>query len=168
MLTVHRKEEKILKENRMLEGIGKNTKVLHDYIKNENRRDNKIGPFKIQSKYIFDSKEICKILVEQYNSEFSARTENRELDKEMMGDGGDGDLTDIEVSENSIVEAIGELAADSAAGCDGIPAVLLIKTKNAVAVPLKLILRKSLDEGKIHEMYKMAYVTPIHKGGVKA
>ena len=128
-------------------------------------RDNKIGHFKIQGKYIFNSKEICKILVEQYNLEFSARTENLELDKEMMGD---DDLTDIEVSENSIVEAIGELAANSAAGCDGIPAILLIKTKNTVAVPLKLILRKSLDEGKIHEIYKMAYVKPIHKGGVKA
>merc|ERR1712189_93378 len=51
MLSTHRREEKILKENRMLEGIGKNTKILHDYIKNENRRDNKIGPFKIQGKY---------------------------------------------------------------------------------------------------------------------
>ena len=106
-------------------------------------------------------------MVEQYNSEFSARIENRELDNELMGDEGDDDLTDIEVSENSIVEAIGELAANSAAGCDGIPALLLIKTKNTVAVPLKLILRKSLDEGKIHEMYKMAYGMPIHKRGSK-
>ena len=32
---------------RMLEGMGKNTKVLHDYIKKENKRDNKVGPFKI-------------------------------------------------------------------------------------------------------------------------
>ena len=28
-----------------------------------------------------------------------------------------------------------------------------------------MLLRKSLDEGKIPEIYKLAYVTPIHKGG---
>ena len=76
MLTAHRREEKILKENRMLEGIGKNTKVVHDYIKKENMSDIKVGPFKTQGKYIFNSKEICKILVEQYNSEFSTRIDN--------------------------------------------------------------------------------------------
>merc|ERR1712175_60266 len=31
--------------------------------------------------------------------------------------------------------------------------------------PLALLLRKSIDEGKIPEIFKMAYVTPIHKGG---
>ena len=162
MLSAHRREEKILKENRMLEGIGKNTKVLHDYIKKENMRDNKVGPFKIQGKYIFNSKEICKILVEQYNSEFSARIDNRELDNDLREDERDDDLTDIEVNENGIVEAIGELKTNTAAGCDSIPAILLIKSKNTVAVPPKLILRKSLDEGKILKMYKMAYMTPIH------
>ena len=69
---------------------------------------------------------------------------------------------------NVMPKEIRDMQGVSLAGCDGIPAVLLIKTKNAVAVPLKLILRKSLEEGMIHEMYKMAYVTPIHKGGVKA
>ena len=54
--------------------------------------------------------------------------------------------------------------ASSTAGSDGVPAILLIKTKDAIALPLKLILRKSIDEGKIHNIHKMAYVTPIHKG----
>ncbi|CAL4233246.1 unnamed protein product, partial [Meganyctiphanes norvegica] len=38
---------------------------------------------------------------------------------------------------------------------------------NSIATPLKLILRKSLHEGKIPDLFKLAYVTPIHKGGSK-
>ena len=30
-----------------------------------------------------------------------------------------------------------------------------------------MLLRKSIDEGKIPEIFKMAYITPIHKGGSK-
>ena len=40
-------------------------------------------------------------------------------------------------------------------------------TKNSIKIPLKIILRKSLDEGKIPDIFKLAYVTPIHKGGSK-
>ncbi|CAL4251641.1 unnamed protein product [Meganyctiphanes norvegica] len=56
---------------------------------------------------------------------------------------------------------------NSSAGPDGIPAKFLINTKDSIATPLKLILRKSLDEGKIPDLFKLAYVTPIHKGGSK-
>merc|ERR1712236_3546 len=52
-----------------------------------------------------------------------------------------------------------------AAGPDGVPAILLKKVKEALALPLSLMLRKSIDEGKILDILKLAYVTPIHKGG---
>merc|ERR1712215_201640 len=38
------------------------------------------------------------------------------------------------------------------------------KVKEALALPLSLMLRKSIDEGKIPDILKLAYVTPIHKG----
>ena len=37
--------------------------------------------------------------------------------------------------------------------------------KEALALSLSLMLRKSIDEGKIPDILKLAYVTPIHKGG---
>ena len=45
----------------------------------------------------------------------------------------------------------------------GIPAKFLIKTKEAIAEPMAKMLRKSLDEVKIPDIRKMAYVSPIHK-----
>ena len=55
----------------------------------------------------------------------------------------------------------------TSAGPDGVPAIFLKRTKTAISKPLALLLRKSIDEGKIPEIFKMAYVTPIYKGGSK-
>merc|ERR1711989_103155 len=49
----------------------------------------------------------------------------------------------------------------------GVPAVFLINTKEYIKLPLKIMLRKSIDEGKISDVFKLAYVTPLHKGGSK-
>merc|ERR1712240_853694 len=47
------------------------------------------------------------------------------------------------------------------------PAISLINTKEYIKLPLKIMLRKSIDEGKTPEVFKLAYVTPLHKGGSK-
>ena len=77
------------------------------------------------------------------------------------------DLVDMEIYQNFIEDAIDELDENSSAGPDGIPAIFLKKTKIAISKPLAILLRKSIDEGTIPEIFKMAYVTPIHKGGSK-
>ena len=43
----------------------------------------------------------------------------------------------------------------------------LKKTKEAIGKPLKILFRKSLDEGVIPDIFKLANITPIHKGGAK-
>ena len=48
-----------------------NPKIFFDYIRKQKDNDKKIGPFKIGNEYVYDTKEICRILVEQYNSQFS-------------------------------------------------------------------------------------------------
>ena len=73
----------------------------------------------------------------------------------------------MEIEEKDIEDAIDELDENSSAGPDGLPAIFLKKTKKAISKPLAILLRKSLDEGKIPEIFKLAYVTPIHKGGSK-
>ena len=76
-------------------------------------------------------------------------------------------MVDIEFNEDDIAKAIEKLNKNSAAGPDGIPAVFLINAKNSIKSPLKIILRKSIDEGVVPDVFKLAYVTPIHKGGSK-
>ena len=74
-------------------------------------------------------------------------------------------MNDIEFKEEDIEDAIDELDENSSAGPDGIPAIFLKKTKEVISIPLTIILRRSMDEGRIPDIFKLAYVTPIHKGG---
>ena len=54
------------------------------------------------------------------------------------------------------VNAINKLKNNSAAGPDGVPAILLINTKDAITKPLQIILRKSINEGVIPNIFKLA------------
>ena len=76
-------------------------------------------------------------------------------------------MVDIQIDRKCIEDAIDETYENSSAGPDGVPAICLKKTKTAISKPLALLLRKSIDEGKIPELFKMVYVTSIHKGGSK-
>ena len=68
MVLYHRHEEKVTKEKRVIENMKNNPKVLYDYINQQKDKDIKIGPLKINNEYIYDGKEICKMLVVQQNS----------------------------------------------------------------------------------------------------
>ena len=77
------------------------------------------------------------------------------------------DLTDINITEKDIIDAINEVDENSSARPEEVPAVFLKKPKEAIAKPLKNLFRKSLDEGVIPDIFKLANITPIHKGGAK-
>ena len=80
----------------------------------------------------------------------------------------EGDLIDIIFTESDMIKAIEKLKENSGPGPDEIPAIFLKKTCEAIIKPLMIILRKSLDRGEIPQIYKLAHVTPIHKGGKRA
>merc|ERR1712215_325534 len=106
------------------------------------------------------------IIEKQLLDFFSQYSEiNDEINENIFQHEEPDDLNDIEVTEEEIINAIDDLEENSAAGPDGLPAILLKKVKEALAIPLSLMLRKSIDEGKIPDILKLAYVTPIHKGG---
>ncbi len=86
-----------------------NPKIFYDYIRNQRYEESKIGPFKIENKYIYDTKEICRILIEQYNSQFSERSKSNKITEEELKDIKEGDLTDIEFSEVEIANTIDKL-----------------------------------------------------------
>ena len=60
------------------------------------------------------------------------------------------------------------LKKGKAAGPDDIPTILLSETAEALALPVSIIFRKSLDEGQLPNIWKKAKVTPIFKKGSRA
>ena len=137
-----------------------NPRMLFSYINKQRNRKNEIGPFKNGDEFIYDGKEICKELMSEFHSQFSEHS-SRE-NENLFDDCDSDDLSDIEFGTKEIEEAINELNENSSAGPDGLPAIFLKKTKETISLPLALLLRKSLDEGKIPDILKLAYVTPIY------
>ena len=103
--------------------------------------------FKEGEETISDGEAICNKLVQEYKSQFSETSGENENPFRNIDN---NDLNDIEFKEEDIEDAIDALDENLSAGPDGIPAIFLKKTKEALLIPLALILRKSLDEGRIH------------------
>ena len=159
----NKRNERLEKEKQCIDSMKENPKVFYAFINKQRNRRVEVGPFKKDGTFIYDGKEISNSLKTEFTSQMNERT-NRE-NPVQFDEVNEGDLYDIEVTRKKVEDAIDELDENSSAGPDGIPAIFLKKTKKAISKPLALLLRKSLDEGAIPEVFKMAYVTPIHKGG---
>ena len=160
-----RRREKLKNEEKAIECMKQNPKMFFAFINKQRKRKKEIGPFKNGDDFVYDGKEICNSLKAQYVSQFSEKT-HRE-NEHIFEDFGMNDLCDFDFGIENIEDGIDELNENSAAGPDVLSAIYFKKTKKSISRPLNLILRKSLDECKIPDNYKLAYVTPIHKGGSK-
>ena len=78
-------------------------------LKLKKNSDKKIGPLKVGEEYIHDTKEICKILVEQYNSQYSKNKNTEKISNDEINNTKEGDLIDIVFNEDDIVNAINPL-----------------------------------------------------------
>merc|ERR1712215_453762 len=74
-------------------------------------------------------------------------------------------MGDITIDEDDIMTAIGNIDPNLTAGPEGVSAKLLRETMESIAAPLTIKMRKSIDKCEIPDILKLAYVTPIHKGG---
>ena len=74
-------------------------------------------------------------------------------------------LTDIESTEQIIIDSIHELSSTSAAGPDGVPSSLLLKCAAQLAPTLKF--SQSLTHGFIPSSFKIAAITPVFKSSTK-
>ena len=76
-------------------------------------------------------------------------------------------LTDIEITEQIIIDYIQELSSTSSAGPDGVPSSLLLKCAAELAPDLKLMLSQSLTHGFIPSSLIRTAITPVCKSGIK-
>jgi hypothetical protein len=135
------------------------------YIKSKTKSKRTIGPLKNdRGQVTYDNKEMASILNNFFASVFTRENLNNMPEKERETD---ANLSDIEISVESIIKKINKLRKDSAPGPDNIHPHLMKETKNEIAVPLAKIFRKSLDTCNVPVDWKRARVTPIFKKGIK-
>ena len=77
------------------------------------------------------------------------------------------DVLSAAFTVEDVVEKLHQLKPDKSPGIDQVHPHVLRECCEEMAVPLYMIFKKSLDEGRILEDWKMARVTPIFKKGSK-
>lgn len=77
------------------------------------------------------------------------------------------EIGDIEVDTSEVCRLLKSLDLNKSAGPDNIPAVFIVRCSKSISIPLCILFRRSLAEGIVPEIWKSAFITPIHKKGPK-
>ena len=158
------RQHQIFTEAKAVSNIKINPKFFFNYAKKFSKIKSNIGPLiDDDGSYVTEPKTMAGLLSNQYASVFSTprdapQTEETSQDR----------IDTISFNEDDIIAAIEELKADSSAGPDGFPAILLKNCKLSLSKPLFILWKRSFDEGHIPVPLKKSMISPIHKGGSKA
>ena len=153
------------KEQLAVKAIKTNSKFFFSYAKQFSSTKSTIGPLlNERNEYTASSSKMANLLSTQYSSVFSKPYADSPY-YSIQESEDDVTITNIEFSEQDIIDAIDELKNTSASGPDGLAAIFLKKCKDSLARPLFQLWRKCLDQGITPCKLKEAHIIPIHKGG---
>ena len=164
-----KKSVKNAKKNyeRKIANNSKDNRAFNRYIKNNNSCKETIGPLKTSTKTITNNeKEMAEILNTYFSSVFTQETSDEIPTPESTN--CMEEIYNIKFTRADIVKTINKLKPSNSSGPDGITVNLLQKLPNIFAVPLEIILNRSMEEGKVPQDWKDAFVVPIFKKGIKA
>lgn len=74
-------------------------------------------------------------------------------------------VEDVDVTPANVARHLQQIQAKTSESPDGIPAIIFKKLGFSICEPLSMIFRRSLDEGKVPEKFRVAVVCPVHKKG---
>ena len=161
-------EEKLnFREKKAVDTIKDNQKYFYSYAKKFSKAKSTVGPLRSEEgNLISAAKEKAEILQKQYLTVFS-NPEDADIDCSVSAikPSHAATLTDIEFTEENIIEAISELDPYAATPDGDIPAKILCNCKESLAKPIWMMWKKSFGLGKIPPSLKMQYITPIFKKG---
>ena len=73
------------------------------------------------------------------------------------------ELTNIQFSEEIVSKLLEKVKESKSQGTDSIHPKFIKETAKYLAKPVNIIFRKSMEQGKLPDVWKQANVTPIHK-----
>ena len=165
-------DEKLFDESWAVAKIKDDPEYFFRFAKKSSICKTDIGPLKnVQTNCLtHDKLEMCKLLLDHFDSVFTTPDPSKIINdpKTFFAEPPVLDascLSDINLSETVIVDAIKELSPNSAAGPDGIPATLLISCASEIAPLLEHIFTSSISKGYIPPSFKRAAIVPIFKSG---
>jgi len=74
-------------------------------------------------------------------------------------------IDELDVSSQNVLRQLQRLEAKTSLSPEQIPALFFKRAAQCLSMPLSIIFRRSLDSSEIPDLYRHAWVVPVHKSG---
>ena len=141
-----------------------NPKAFYSYIGGKRSNRTGVGPLQdANGNIITDDRLQAQMLNDFYASVFEQeRAESPHIDQ------WDGPtIQSVAITESIVKEKLKNLKRFSSPGPDGIENIVLLEACEELSVPLMILFKKSLQTSVVPHDWRIANVTPVHKGGNK-
>ena len=157
--------ERDKKETQATAKIKSNPKYFYSYANRFSKSKPKVGPLldPTTNELTDDPLAMANILQNQYKSVFTQPLPNYDLPQ--IDEPTIPILEDFNLLIEEFTKEIESLSPSSAPGPDGFPAILLLKTKDNIALPLQIIWRNILNKGTTPKLLKTGHISPVYKKG---
>ena len=167
--------ERVRNEASVVKEIKKNSKLFFKYAKKFRKAHQSIISLKNEDGIsVKDAESMCEILKQQYEKSFNKKKSIPEVSLTEPTDetiinisdlfSEEAPFMEIDITDEDIINAIKATKVNSAPGQDCLPPILLHKCTTSLVNPLKIIMKKSLKNSDIPDIWKEAVITPIYKG----
>ena len=152
-------------EEKLAANIRKDSKTFFGYVRSKIGVRDKIGPLKDeQGRSVDDDRTMGEMLNKFFSSVFTRSDNNDRVDMSpgFSDDHMNSSENKLWITEELILEHIGKIKENKAAGTDDLGSTLIKKLAGELALPLMMIFRKSMQMGVVQQ-WKEANVTAIFK-----
>ena len=144
--------------------ISEAPKIFHGYLRERKKGCPSVGPLKSAAGDTVQSNlGMSEIFADAFASVFVATIPANPHPYQQS----DARMGDVQVTYEAVRKILQSISPSSSAGADGIHPSLLHHCEEVLALPLSLIISKSLAEGVLPDDWKHSRVTPIFKAGSK-
>ena len=151
-------------EERLVDLISEAPKLFHSYLRERKKGCPSVGPLRTSEGYLIQS---SLQMSEEFARAFTAvyvvtRPVSPAPYQEYVGV-----MEEISVHYDNVLKVLLSLSSSTSPGPDGIHPAFLKNCASVVALPLTLIIRRSLETGVVPQEWKRSRVVPIFKSGSK-
>ena len=157
-------------EEKLSQNIKRDSKSFYSYMRSKQKRKDKVGPLKNDlGKIITEEEEAAEMLNSYFGSVLTQEnTQDIPEAKKLFKGTEDQKLADVYITEEMVVEMLGNLKEDKTPGIDEIHPKFLKEVRYEIGASLSGFFNESIKTGVIPRDWRDAIVTPLFKKGSRS
>ncbi|XP_013161502.1 PREDICTED: uncharacterized protein LOC106113323 [Papilio xuthus] len=147
------------------DSLKQDVKKFWSFIKTTNKKSGIPSCMKYNGVVADEPEKICNLFAKFFGSVYEQSDKILDTVSSPFNDICNTVLSDYNITKDCIIVALKSLDISKGAGPDGIPPFFLKHTAESISTPLHILYNKSLQEGTVPNVWKLANVTPVYKSG---